>query len=103
MPMVSAPHLIDYLYEIGPGMPGAMGSVPLSQSEIAAWQSNIGIELQAWEARFLVRLSKEYLGEYYRADAPTRAAPWTDIADIVDREHVSRSVFAALESMRKAK
>ena len=101
MPLVSAPHLIDYLYEIGPALPGAMGGVPLSHAEIMAWQGNIGVELQPWEVRFLVRLSKAYLGELMRADSPTRPAPWTDVVEEVDREQVSRSLFAALENMRK--
>ena len=101
MPLVSAPHIIDYLYEIGPTLAGGMGGVPLSHLEIDAWQRNTGIDLDAWEARFLVRLSREFLAESHKAEAKDRPAPWTEVPVEVDRDQVSRSLFNALESMRK--
>lgn len=61
LPGVTCRYLLEYLFEIGPAMPGAMGEVPLTHGEIEAWQRNTGIRLQPWEARALRRASIEYV------------------------------------------
>lgn len=71
-------YLVDYLLEFGPTMPTGMGSAPLMPSEIEAAQRLLGIELQPWEARLLLRLSREYLAESYRATEQHCSAPWQD-------------------------
>lgn len=72
MPEVRARYMLVYLLEIGPMMAGSA----VSQQEIAAWQSNTGIALDAWESRFLRALSSEYASELIRAEAPARVSPW---------------------------
>ena len=72
MPEVDTPHMLDYLFEIGP----TQGERRLSHSEIEAWQRNTGIELDAWQARALTALSLEYLISYRNASAPDAPAPW---------------------------
>jgi hypothetical protein len=74
MPDCDARYLIDYLFEIGP----TQGDAPLSHTELRAWQHNIGISLQAWELRFLKRLSVEYLGQYRDAAEPDCPSPWAE-------------------------
>ncbi len=71
MPGVSAAHVLDHLQEIGPAIAGHV----ITHAEIAAWQSNTGIELSAWEARMLRRLSVEYLVTLNKKDCPP---PWAD-------------------------
>ena len=71
-------HLVDYLWTWGPTMVGGMGEGPLTQAELAACQANSGIELSAWEAQTLARLSREYMGESYRASKPDCAPPFGD-------------------------
>lgn len=54
-------YLPDYLFEVGPGQSGGMGPAVLSHTELAAWQANTGIVLDAWEVRTLRTLSSVYL------------------------------------------
>lgn len=100
MPDTLAPHLIGYLYEVGPILSGGMGGMRITNLELAAWQSNTGVELEAWEARFIVRLSKEYLGESHRAESPECPSPWTDPAVEIQRAQVGASLLNAMRSMR---
>lgn len=74
MPECDAFYLVDYLFEIGP----AQGEAPLSHAELQAWQSNTGIDLDAWQARMLKRLSIEYLNESHQAREIDRPAPWAE-------------------------
>lgn len=74
MPECGAAHLLVYLFEIGP----SLGDAPLTHSELQAWMDNTGIELTAWEARVVKRLSCEYLSEQQRATAPETPCPWAD-------------------------
>ena len=103
MPEQGVPHLVRYLYEIGPTMPGGMGATPLTHAEIMAWQANTGIELEAWEARFLFRLSREYMAQSQRSEKPECPPPWSDTPPEVNRAQVSKSLFNVLEQMRKSK
>lgn len=80
MPEVEAPHLIAYLWEVGPLGAAGMGPAVLSHSEIAAWCQLTGLELSAWEARTLRSLSRAYLNEMQEAEDPKRRAPWEPCA-----------------------
>lgn len=61
-------------------MAGGMSGAPLGHAEIAAWQSNTGVELTAWEARTLRRLSCEYLSTSQDASEPDFPAPYVEQA-----------------------
>jgi hypothetical protein len=78
MPPCDAPYLVEYLFEIGPTMAAGMGNGPLTHGEIASWQNNTGIDLNAWETRTLKRLSLDYLGESQRATARDAMPPWDE-------------------------
>lgn len=78
MPPCEAFYIVSYLFEIGPGMSGGMGEAPITHGEIESWQRNTGIELNAWEARTLKRLSIEYLNESHKATKPDCPAPWDE-------------------------
>lgn len=78
MPECEAMHLVAYLYEIGPTLPNGVGEVPLTHTEIEAWQRNTGIFLDAWESRVLHAASLAYLSESQRATKPDAEAPWAD-------------------------
>ena len=75
-PIDAGAHLIDYLFEIGPGQAGSMGEGPLSHSELRAWQENMGIELQPWESQLIRRLSSEYLSQLHKAADPDCKPPF---------------------------
>ena len=91
MPPCESLYMVNYLFEIGPTLPGAMGDVELSHSEIACWQSNIGITLNHWESRTLKRISKDYLNECRKATSRDREAPWPT----PEFEHAFRAAYAA--------
>ncbi len=96
-PMGAAGHLVGYLFEVGPACYGAMGPVPLSHLELAAWQSNSGIELAAWEAQALRRLSGDYVAASQAAQAPDCPPYWIDAATVADQRpalaDAARSIF----------
>jgi hypothetical protein len=97
-----AAHLIDYLFDMGPVMSGGMGPVPLSHSEIQAWQQNTGVELRAWEASTLRRLSIEYLSTSADARDPSCPAPFTVAPQEDRRTVVARMIGATLGARAKA-
>lgn len=78
MPDCNDLHLIEYLFEIGPVLSGGMGEAPLNHAEIDAWQRNTGINLTAWEARTLRRLSASYLAEMQASAQADRPSPWPE-------------------------
>lgn len=91
-------YLLEHLMQVGPSMPGANGPVPISELELRAWQENSGIELDAWEARTLRRLSREYASEYHAASDPKRPCPY--LPEKVDTARVAKDLRAAIASMR---
>jgi hypothetical protein len=93
-PMGAAGHLVGYLFEVGPVGYGAMGPVPLSHTELAAWQANTGIELAAWEVRALRRLSSDYLAASHAAEAMDCPPYFTEAPVNENRAAVSNAVRA---------
>jgi hypothetical protein len=73
LPDNPAPHLTDWLLEIGPtnSEGGSIG-----WRDIEAWQSIVGIELEPWEARLIKRLSAEYASMRFRGEKADCPAPY---------------------------
>lgn len=102
MPECDAMHIIEYLFELGPIMSGAMSGAALTHSEIAAWQSNTGVRLQSWEARFLRQLSMDYLIESQLAAKLARPAPWNEKANRGIRAGITAiNMMEALEELAR--
>lgn len=99
MPEAAALHLLGYLWDAGPSMSGGMGPVPLTHSELVAWQQNSGIELTPWEAQTLRRLSIEHINECVRADKPDCPSPLAVVMTDEDREAVSNKVQRAFKML----
>jgi hypothetical protein len=97
MPEVRAPHVIGYLFEMGPLASGGMGPAPLSHQEIAAWCDLTGIRLSPWEVRTVRQLSRDYLAELHEAEDPKRPAPWRPEAP--DVGVVAQDMRAALRGL----
>lgn len=89
-------YLVDYLLEIGPTLPTGMGAAPLTHGEIAAWQGNVGVRLQPWEARALRALSIEYVGTRAEAADPLCPPPYIAAGNAERRRAVSRAISDAL-------
>lgn len=103
-PIDAGAHLIEYLFEVGPDAPGAMGPVPITHADIAHWQGNTGIILNAWEARTLRRLSREYVGACIDAQEPDALPPYLPAEAVARRRAaVARNVAAALSGRGSAR
>lgn len=100
-----AAHLIGYLFEAGPTSPGAMGAHVLGHVDLAAWQANTGIALQAWEAKGLRRLSAEYLSASHDATEPDCPPFWAAPDATADRRAAVsdnvRSLFGRLANQKE--
>lgn len=84
MPPNPAPHITDWLIEMGLTEAAGMGAVPISSCELAAWQDNTCVRLAPWEARLIRELSKAYLAEGRIAESETCPPPWR--APVTQRE-----------------
>lgn len=100
VPPNPAPHIVDWLMDIGPTAPDA---APLSWRDIAAWQSITGIELEPWEGRLIRRLSGDFAAMRLKAEKSECPPPWTgsdeDIAS--NRNRVAMKVKAMFHNGRK--
>lgn len=95
-PVDGASHLIGYLFEVGPTLSGSMGEGPLTNLELRAWQEAGGFELQPWESRFLLRLSREYLMQGHLAEKANCEAPW------MPQDFAPEYLRAASDSLRQS-
>lgn len=77
-PLHCGEHLVDLLWKWGPTMGTSMGESPLTHQELSCCQLNTGVELSAWEAETLIRLSREYLGESHRATKRDCKPPYSE-------------------------
>lgn len=75
-PVEFGAHLIFILFEVGPTVQAEMSSSSITFGDIDAWCRRIGIDLAPWESRWLVLLSKEWLGESKKARKHFAPAPW---------------------------
>lgn len=110
LPPNSVPYLTDWLFEIGPTAPGAMGPSPIGWRDMEAWQALAGVELLPWEARLIRRLSHDFITQMQDAKKMDCPDPWLPEQDTAsNREAVSRKVgnalkaFAAAQKKKKGK
>lgn len=86
IPPNPAPHITDWLLEIGPlSREGGQIGWP----DLTAWQQISGIELEPWEGRLIRRLSGEYATMRIRAEKSDCVAPYAgeekDMPSVRDR------------------
>lgn len=89
-PQGAAGYLIAHLWEIGP----TTGEGPITHGEIAAWQANMGIELQPWESLLLRRLSLDHLGQSQLSTKVDCIPPW---GELYRAPNVDAKIDAALD------
>lgn len=100
VPPNPAPLIIDWLMEIGPT---GSDAAPLSWRDIAAWQAITGIELEAWEARLIRRLSGDFASMRIKAEKADCPPPYTGTDDeiVSNRDRVAMKVRAMFHNGRK--
>lgn len=96
MPPNPAPHIVDWLLEIGLTEAAGMGAGPASWREIDAWCNRTHIAPAPWEARLLKRLSRDYLTESRVAEDVHRAPPWRAEPTAQERAAEERRLMAVL-------
>lgn len=100
LPDCPAPHIYQQLIEVGPSMAGAMGAAPLTFGEIDAWVRRAGITLPPWQAKMLVRLSRDYVGELHRAEEHGCPPPWAEEPISDDkRAAISREISTGFKAL----
>lgn len=97
VPPNPAEHITDWLMDIGPTIPTGMGPEPISWEAINAWCDRIGIELDAWEARTIRRLSRVFIAQQNEARKPSCPAPYSEVAE--SPEQVDDRVTAQFKAM----
>lgn len=86
--------------EVGPTGSGAMGPVPLTHSELLAWQVNMRRMLQPWEIDVLRRLSMQWCAESDEAQDDRAPAPWTpERIPVEELNRVASGLRATLRGM----
>jgi hypothetical protein len=70
-----AEYLTDWFREIGPTIASPMGEVAIGWSDMVAWQELTGIELDAWEARTIRRMSRAFIDQRHEAKKPDCVEP----------------------------
>lgn len=97
-PILAGRRFLDWLFDIGPSTPTGQGVIPLSHSEIRAWQQCSGVQMTRIEAQTLRELSASFVDELISATDPKRPAPYvTDAAAASEKAKQT-----AAEAMRKA-
>ncbi|WP_288935058.1 hypothetical protein [uncultured Sphingomonas sp.] len=76
MPPVLVPHIITRWIEIGVTGSNGMSTVPLSWSEITAWQANTLVRLSPWESRMIHALSRAYVQQSRISEDEACPTPW---------------------------
>ncbi len=97
-----AEFLIGYWKDIGLALPGGMGLVPLTATEVQAWQRGTGIELQAWEFSALLAMSRGYLVARQEGANPASTPPYGDPINEFDRATVGQKVCNAFKAFIQA-
>lgn len=98
-----APHMTEWLIEIGPTTAGTMGEAPISWQDLTEWQRNVGIVLDAWEARVIRRMSEAFLSQRHESEKPSCIAPFLGDAEAVavTRANVAQRVKALFSGLQK--
>jgi hypothetical protein len=93
--------LIDYLFEVGPGISSGMGYCGLSFQEIESWLRTTKLDLTAWEVLALKKLSSAYVSEYNQADDPKRKPPYIPEGATEQRPDNSQERLAFYKSLQE--
>lgn len=103
-PVEDGEYLLEHLADVGPALGTGMGQIPVTFSELEAWQVQTGLQLQPWEVSALRRLSKDYCAEIQRAASPAAMPPW--VSSVEDRrkgvDTALRNVFRAIMDRQRA-
>jgi hypothetical protein len=96
MPEFDAGYVLEYLFELGV----TMGENAVNHTELRSWMDNTGIELSAWEARIIKKLSEAYLSMSHDAKKSDSETPWKEAPHYMSSKW--RAAMKLKKSIRKA-
>ena len=99
LPFNPAPHLTDWLIEIGPAAPG--GEDAIGYMEMAAWSRLTGIDLNPWEVRTLRRLSRSFVSQRAISRKPSCLEPRLQADEVSARARVDEQFKAMMGALRQ--
>lgn len=103
MPKIDeADYLVSYWQDIGVVSAGAMGPIPLANTEIAAWVNLAGIELSPWEFTTIKEMSRLYLASLHEGQKLDCPPPFGDPINEFDRQAVAKKVGNAFKAFIQA-
>lgn len=101
LPPLDAPHLVEYLFEVGPTIPSGFGPAAISHTEIRNWQLNTGTLLTPWDCNILRSMSRAYVDQAHLSLRPECPAPmYTQDQQQAQRKAVDNKLRAFLGSSR---
>lgn len=98
-----AEYLVSYWQSLGKCSAGAMGAIPLSPTEIAAWQKGTQTALLPFEFTALLEMSRGYVSMLHEGEKPECLPPYGDPIKDFDREALGKKVSNAFKAFLQAK
>lgn len=98
-----AEYLVEYWRSAGMAMSGALGSGPITSSELAAWQIGRGVDLTPFEFESILEMSRDYLSSMQAGSKPECPPPYGDPVSDFDRKTVSEKISGAFKAFIQAK
>ncbi len=98
LPENPAPHLTDWLLEIGP----VVGEHAIGWQDMAAWSRITGVELSPWEARTIRKLSKSFIDQRYMARKASCREPLAVVNEKQARKRVDDQFAAMMRAIQAA-
>lgn len=89
-------HLVDYLFEVGPGEDGHA----VTWREVQAWTESTGVQLSEFEAGALRSLSLAYVSMYHDACKKDCPPPYLAESQLPDKAELSKRLGDYLRSIK---
>ena len=96
-------YLLGYWQSVGRYSAGAMGPIPLSATEIQAWQKGTRTELMPWEFTAILEMSRGYISMLFEGQKPESTPPFGDPVREFDRDLVGKKVSNAFKAFLQAR
>lgn len=96
-------YILSHWQEIGRCSSGAMGPIPLSATEIQAWQEGTHNDLMPWEFTAMLEMSRGYVSMLLEGQKPESSPPFGDPVREFDRDLVSKKVSNAFKAFLQAR
>lgn len=98
-----AEYLVTYWQASGKCSSGAMGPIPLSPTDVLAWQTGSQTDLLPWEFSAILEMSRGYVSMILEGEKPETPPPFGDPVREFDRDSVSKKITNAFKAFIAAR